>query len=243
MFNLIYETIKMKIWILLFFSLFSIGNIEAQDSVLKKDYFYFPGSYKTWSHKYCAGISLMRLPNEIIEEEISSLPMINCDFALGLPKKFLLKAQLSTNYISNRLSVAIQKSIFDKKFALAIGVNTSLWYGQLNQEVIHLRAFGVVFNPYIVGGIHFKDYYLSLKLDNQYGFMRTFSDKAMLGKSSMPNSAYSVQFAVEQPLWNNHWVALGVKLNYATFQYQSWLVYSALNQHLLYPEYSFTFLF
>jgi hypothetical protein len=141
------------------------------------------------------------------------------------------------------LSLSVQKSIIDKKIAIAVGVNTSYWFGQLYQYVIRLKAFGAIANPYIAGGVHFKDIYLSLKLENQFSIMKTASEDEMLGRSAQPNSAYAVQFIIEQPLWKNNWVALGVKLNYSKFYYQAWLTYTAIDEYLLYPEYSFTFIF
>ncbi len=232
---------RIKIIVIL---LFIIQNIVAQDTVKRKPFIFYPGSYKTWEYKISTGVSLTRIPVEIVEEEINSLPMINCDFRMGFPKKFLLHSKINANYISNMFSIAIQKSIIDKKFSFAIGANSSFWFGQLYQDVIRLNAIGFILNPYIIGGVHLKDFYLSLKFENQLiSKMRTISDNTMLGKSSQPNSAYSLQFQIEQPLWNNHWVALGAKFNYATFNYQSWLTYSAIDKYLLYPEYSFTFIF
>jgi hypothetical protein len=229
---------------LLFILLFFLQiQVFGQDTISKENFIFFPGSYKKWDYKFSTGVSLTRLPNDIIEEEINSLPMLNGDFKMGLPKKFMLHSKINANYISNMFSIGLQKSIIDKKNALAMGINTSFWFGQLYQDVIRLRAIGFVFNPYIIGGIHFKDFYLSLKFENQFSTMKTFSDDAMLGTSRQPNSAYSLQFVIEQPLWNNHWVAMGVKLNYATFNYQSWLTYSAIDKYLLYPEYSFAFIF
>ena len=232
---------KIKLAILLLYIF--IQSSVSQDIVKPKPYIFFPGAYQKWEYKISGGLSLTRLPNEIVEEEINTLPMLNADFRMGLPLKIMLHSKINTNYISNMFSLALQKNIIDKKFALAVGANSSFWFGQLYQEVIRLNAFGFIINPYIVGGVHFDDIYLSLKLENQYGTMRTFSEGVPLGKSNQPNSAYSFQFTIEQPLWNNHWVALGLKLNYAKFNYQSWLTYSAIDQYLLYPEYSFTFIF
>lgn len=233
----------MKTTLTIFLLIIVQSFIFGQDSIPQKPYIFYPGSYPKWKHKFSTSISLTRLPTEIIEEEINSVPMIHGDFRIGLPKKFMFQTSISSNYISNMLSLSFQKSVIDKKFSLALGAKTSFWYGQLYQDVIRLRAVGFILNPYIVGGIHLKDYYLSVKFENQYATMRTFSDDAMLGKSSQPNSAYSISFSIEQPLWDNHWVALGAKFNYAKFQYQSWLAYNAIKTYLLYPEFSFTYIF
>ncbi|MFZ4400885.1 MAG: hypothetical protein ACOYO1_12690 [Bacteroidales bacterium] len=233
----------MKFKIILFFA-FILHNLAiGQDIVKSKPFIFFPGAYQKWEYKISTGLSLTRLPNEIIEEEINTLPTINADFKMGLPLKFILHSRINTNYISNMLSLAFQKSIIDKKIAMAVGVNTSYWFGQLYQDVIRLKAYGFIANPYITGGIHFKDIYLSLKLENQFSIMKTASEDEMLGRSLQPNSAYAIQFTIEQALWKNNWVALGVKLNYSKFYYQAWLTYTAIDEYLLYPEYSFTFIF
>ncbi len=229
--------------ILLFFLILSQTIIHAQDVVPHKPYIFFPGVFQKWEYKISTGISLTRLPNEIIEEEINTLPMVNADFKIGLPLNFLLHSRIEANYISNRISLAIEKNIISKKFALAVGLNSSYWFGQLYQDAIKLKAFGGILNPYIAGGFHFNDIYISLKIDNQFGIMKTSSEDVMLGRFTQPNSAYSFTFSLEQPLWKNNWVAMGVKLNYAKFNYQAWLTYTAIDEYLLYPEYSFTFIF
>lgn len=227
-----------------FFLLFLYSyNVLSQNKILINPCISFPGSYQKWDYKFSAGLSITRVPLEITEEEINTSPMLNANFRIGLPKKFALQAKLNTNYISNMISVDIQKNLIDKKAVFGLGVNTSFWFGHLYQEVIKLNASGFIFNPYIIGGYKFKDFYLTVKLENQFSTMRTFSEDATLGKSSQPNSAYSFQFIVEQPLWNNNWVSLGVKLNYAKFYYQAWLTYTAIDEYLLYPEYSFSFIF
>jgi len=215
----------MKIKITLFLLLIVQQSIISQDIVKPKSFIFYPSAYQKREYKISTGISLTRLPNQIVEEEINTLPMINADFRMGLPLKLELHSQINTNYISNMFSLGLQKNIIDGKIALALGANVSLWYGQLHQEVIRLDAFGGILNPYIVGGVRFKDVYLSLKVENQFAIMKTFSEGVSLGKSPQPNSAYSFHFTIEQPLWNNHWVALGFKLNYAKFNYQSWLTY------------------
>lgn len=228
----------------IFFLFLTIQNLViAQDILMPKTFIFYPGAFQRWEYKISTGISLTRLPNEIIEEEINTLPTINADFKIGLPLKFILHSSIKTNYISNMLSIAVQKSLVDRKVALVAGTNASYWFGQLYQDVIRLKAYGFIVNPYIVGGFHFNDIYLSLKLENQFSIMKTSSDDVMLGRSSQPNSAYAVQFIIEQPLWKNNWVALGVKLNYSKFYYQAWLTYTAIDEYLLYPEYSFTFIF
>ncbi len=233
----------MKISFLFVFALFYSFTAISQDIILKKDILFYPSTFTKWNYKISTGLSITRVPLEITEEEINTLPVINADFKIGLPKKITLHAKLNSNYISNMISIAFQKNLIEKRAILGLGLNTSFWFGHLYQEVIRLNASGFILNPYIIGGYKFKNFYFSYKLENQYSTIRTYSEDAILGKSSQANSAYSFQFIIEQPLWNNNWVAIGVKLNYAKFYYQAWLTYTAIDEYLLYPEYSFSFIF
>ncbi len=223
--------------------LFHSVYVVSQENKQKNNIIFYPSSFQKWDYKISTGLSITRVPLEITEEEINTLPMINAEFKIGLPKKISVFTKLNTNYISNMISIAFQKNVFEKRAIIGLGLNTSFWFGHLYQEVIRLNANGFILNPYIIGGYKFNNFYISCKLENQFSTMRTFSEDATLAKSSQPNSAYSFQFIVEQPLWNNNWVAIGVKLNYAKFYYQAWLTYTAIDEYLLYPEYSFSFIF
>lgn len=233
----------MKIKLLFFILIFNSLYVVSQNNIQKNDFIFYPGSLSQWDYKFSIGLSLTRIPLEITEEEINTLPMINADFKMGMPKKFTLHAKLNSNYISNMISIAFQRNIIERRTVFGLGVNTSFWFGHIYQEVIRLNANGFIINPYIIGGYNFNNFNISCKLENQFSTMRTFSEDAILARSSQPNSAYSFQFIVEQPLWNNNWVAIGVKLNYAKFYYQAWLTYTAIDEYLLYPEYSFSFIF
>ena len=72
--------------------------------------------------------------------------------------------------------------------------------------------------------------------------MKTQSEDVLLGEFYRPLSAYCLNFSIEQPLWNDHWVLIQIKLNYAKFFYQSWLAYSTVDEYLLYPQFSFGFI-
>jgi hypothetical protein len=231
--------------VILFSFVFSL-NCFAQDSLKIKEnkrYYFFPKAYKKYKYSFNTGISITRLPTEVVEEEINTSPVLNGNFRLGLPWKFSMDFKFSTNYVSNLGGLTIYRSFINKKFSFAIGSNTSIWFGHLEMQTIKLKSYGLIYSPLILAGYDFKKFLITLEAEINYGFMKTFSNDELLGKFNQPRSLYAVKVAIEQPLWNNHSVILSVKSNYARFYYQSWLSYSTIKDYLYYPEFSFAFIF
>jgi hypothetical protein len=218
-------------------------NTYCNDDTLNNcNYFFYPKNYQTNSYKFLLGISLTKLPTNLVEEEISTIPMLNTEFRYGLPLNLSFILQFSSNYISNLGAAGIQWSFFNHDFSSAIGFSNSVWFGHLDMQSIKLKSFGVMIKPFITFGMDFKKFKISSSVSTQYNYMKTDSDDELLGEFYKPHSLYSLNMTIEQPLWKDNMVLLGINLNYATFYYQSWLVYSAINQYILYPEVSFGFI-
>lgn len=220
-------------------------NCVAQDSIKIKEnkrYYYFPKAYEKYNYSFNTGISITRLPTEVVEEEINTSPVINCNFRLGLPWKLSTDVKFSTNYISTLGGVSVYRSFINKKLSFGIGANTSMWFGHLDMETIKVKSYGVIYSPLLIIGYDFDKFLITITGELNYGFMRTYSNDVLLGNFKQPRSLYSVKASIEQPLWNNHSVILSVKSNYAWFYYQSWLSYSTIDDYLYYPEFSFAFI-
>lgn len=219
-----------------------MNSIDAQDTIEREAYFVYPKAFKKWHGAFLAGASITRLPTEVVEEEISTSPVLTAEYRLGLPKKWNLCLKLSSNYISNLGALHVSRSLINKKFALALGGNASMWFGHLELQAIKLKSYGVILSPQLTFGYDFRKYFLSVAAEVNYGFMRTFSNEEELATFKQNQSLFAIKIAIEQPLWKTHSFLLFSKLNYAQFYYQSWLSYSTLSDYLLYPEFGFAFI-
>ncbi len=205
-------------------------------------YFNFPKSYETWDYKFLAGIGITKLPTNIVEEEINTSPVAFADFRLDLPWNFTTDLYIATNYISNIGTLSIQANLINSFVSFSPGIRGSMWFGHVEMESIKLKSYGMLIKPFVSAGIDFGDVMLTGTLEMQFGNMYTYSEDSLLAKFSQPRSGYTLRFTLEQPLFGNTWVLLGLGLNYATFYYQSWLSYSAIRQYLFYPEIYFGFI-
>lgn len=205
-------------------------------------YFNYPKSYETWDYRFLAGIGITKLPTNIVEEEINTSPVAFADFRLDLPWNFTTDLYMATNYISNIGTLSIQANLINSFVSVAPGIRGSMWFGHVEMESIKLKSYGMLIKPYVSAGIDFGDVMLTGTLEIQFANMYTFSEDSLLARFNQPRSNYTLRFTLEQPLFGNTWVLLGLGLNYATFYYQSWLSYSAIRQYLFYPEVYFGFI-
>ena len=213
-----------------------------KDSTGDFDYLFFPRVKPNWTSSYVVGIGVTKLPTPVVEEEINTAPNILANYRLDLPFNFTFDAHLATNYISNLISTGLQFHVLNGGFVFSFGASINAWYGYANFESIKLKSYGFMGKPFVSAGIDFGEMLVTATAELQYGKMYTFSEGKKLAEFNQPNSSYTFKLIIEQPLWKKNCVVLGLGLNYATFYYQSWLSYSAIQEYLLYPEFYFGFI-
>lgn len=217
-------------------------SVYGSDSISKPSFIYYPARLDTWEMMVGIGLSVTSLPIEVVEEEINQSPLLKIDYKLGLPANFSLNAKLFSNYIVNGSSMGFDYAWIDRKFSSNVGFDVTGWFGHLNMDAIQLKARGMIISPYVTTGIKFDNLLLSARIETQISTIWTDDyDEIILGKVKYPDKGIALHLTVEQPLWNDNWTALGIKLNYTKFYYQSWLSYNTLDEYLFYPEVIFSF--
>lgn len=217
-------------------------KLYSGDSTHEAQYINFPDPYPLWEYKFAAGLGITKLPTQIVEEEINTSPIVYGSFRISLPLNFSGSVYFATNYISNIGTLGLDFAPITSPIVLSIGARSSIWFGHVEMESIRLKSYGLIFKPLVSAGINFGDLLFTGSFEVQYSTMKTYSEDALLATFKQPNSGYILRFTLEQPLYNNHWVLLGLGLNYSNFYYQSWISYSAIKSYLLYPEIYFGFI-
>jgi hypothetical protein len=220
------------------------------DSLLKaaptnteaRPYMRYPKTKREWGLQVGTGLTLTKLPTEIVEEEINQSPMINVSCRFDTPSKFWMFAQLKSNYIANYFVLGGNYTIINDRWSVSIGNDIAVWFGHVEFGDFSLKARGLITYPNITIGLDMDDFFLSLKTELQHSMMLTDVDGAYFGNTQENRPGLGFTIAIEQPFWNDNWVIIGVKLNYTSFYYQTWLSYSTLDEYLLFPELIFTFI-
>ena len=103
---------KNTVLILLIF-LSIIFSAEAVGKLCQPKFIYFPHSYDKWDYRFNIGLSISRLPTEIVEEEINTSPMVLFDFRLGLPYNLSTTLLFNSNYMANHGSLGLQWTLIN----------------------------------------------------------------------------------------------------------------------------------
>jgi hypothetical protein len=202
----------------------------------------YPKPYDKWNYSFLTGISVAKLPVIISENEVSHAPLLWLDFRMGLPYDISSGIELKSNYISNLAAISFGWTFSLHPFCFQVGGKVSGWYGQLSMDSEKFSSLGWILSPFIKSGMQFNEIYATLSLETLHSRYYTYSENEFLGIVRDPRAGIAVQLSVEQPLWHDNYVLLGVKFTYSKFFYQSWLSYSTIDDYLIYPEIMFGFI-
>lgn len=232
----------MRVAVLILFVISNFVVSASIDTSKTADFINYPALMESWDYSIAIGASVTSLPIEVVEEEINRSPIIRFDSRLGLPARFSTSFRFYSNYLVNSGTLGFDFNLFDSKASANLGVDGSMWFGHLNLDAIQLKARGLTVSPNLSLGVRFEDLLLSSKFEVQFASIWTDDgEEAPLGRKRYPDKGLAMQLNLEQPLWNNNWTLLALKLNYTKFYYQTWLSYNSLDEYLLYPEIIFAF--
>lgn len=234
------KTIIKLVFILLSLSLGQYSY--AQSDTSSRKFIYYPETYAKWNYRFVAGASISSFPAVISENQVSHSPMLFGGFRIGMPLNISASINLSSNYISNYASISLICSPIQEPITIAIGGKIAGWYGQLELDAENFNSRGFILNPLINLGIRLDKLMLSIELESQYSRFFTYSENEFLGTVKEPEAGYGISINLEQPLWNDNYVVIGLKINYSKFFYQSWLSYNTIDEFLFYPEVLFGFI-
>lgn len=209
--------------------------VTTPDSI----FLFFPKSFANGDFQSSLGISVTRLPMQVVEEEISYSPTLNYDFRYGISNNFSLNGSLISNYITNKLQIGSTWSNFYKKLQYCIGIFTSGWYSHLDVDAIKLNTYGITLTPRISVGYNLFNILTTVQLESQHHIFWNYLEKEYLGSTKIFDGGFSMNVITEQPFVGKMNTIIALKFHYVKFHYQSWLAYSVIDEYLFYPEFYF----
>lgn len=208
-----------------------------------RDYLYFPSPIPAWDMRYTLGFTLAYIPKAIVEEEIYYSPLADLNMRLGLPWNFSAHARISTIGITNHLMFGGQWSLSLGKFSISPSYDFGYWLGTIRIKGFDVVANGFINYPGLAIGVDFDDFYTSLKAELLWiTFEETFTGETTTGGIKRELAGAAFTYALEQPFWKNTSIAMGVKLYYTKFFYQSWISFSTFDRTLFFPEFFIGFI-
>jgi len=165
-------------------------------------------------------------------------PMFNYAAKYSLPSGFNLQGELSTLFVSNRVSAGPFWNYRKDKFYLGLGYQIAFNYGVLKQFGFNTVLTGWEQQPSITIGHSFAKTAVVLRGDLYYTNDITFSE----GGHDVKNNngfvnGYSFTGSFEQRLHGNHVMSLGLKVNYLRYHIIAWPALPVNSYRYLFPEF------
>jgi len=195
--------------------------------------------------KYFAGMSHALLPEDVIEsDDLFWAPLFKFHALYGIPKNFLIEGSLNTNLVTWHFSLGAKWNYVIDKFSFALGYDVAYLFGGLGQFGFDSSIKGWMNYPNLTFGYEFNKFTVSVKGELVLVTSLTESaDDLEVASDLNTVSGYTITVAVEQPLWKDNFLLVGVKINWVEFYYPQWAAFSTFDRSYFIPELTAGFVF
>jgi hypothetical protein len=205
-------------------------------------YFYEPFPLEPGSSILQIGGSFSLLPYPDAEQEVP-IPALDVQYKLGVFKNFAAVGVLSTCYFSNLVHAGIQWNTDIHRFSCGVANHVGFVYGFITRENLFddVEGFGLFDMMIVRLGFRFDDFACSCSFVTTY-IMDSKSYVNGLRAPGGPERSlndYYCTLVVEQPFLSNLRLSIGLSLGYARTPYQTWMLYSTVDEWLFSPEFFF----
>lgn len=210
---------------------------------IKKNSFYYPHNIGSVKYIHTAGIKSANLPEDIIESDDDyRAPLIFYDFKFGLLNEFSLDGGIETNFITVQFKFGPKWSQELGKFTFAVGGYAAHYLGAFNQFDFKTKINGWIVYPNLTIGYEFPRFSVSLESElilaidqsTKIGDIETVNDVKTI-------SGFSVTAYLEQPLWKDNFLVIGLKAYFTKFYHPIWISFSTFDRLYFIPEAIFSF--
>jgi hypothetical protein len=207
----------------------------------------FPDNPKPWHFRIGAGILVANPPMDIIETSLQA-PLVNVNMSFGLPWKISLACDITTIVVSNQLSFGARFGTGFGNFALSAGWDVAWVYGQFRADGFDNVTKAWLHYPSVSLGYKLKKLAFTVKAEAVYlaGIRQLIGQTTATGLvlSDYNNylNGFTGAFYIEQRLWRNNVLIIGLKDNYVKYYWPTWMLFSTFNRFYHIPEFSLMFI-
>lgn len=222
-----------------------ISTLLAQELNFNDNTFFYPHTYNSGQIISSLGVAAAKLPEDVVEtDDVFRAPLFSYRMKYGLPENFLAEGSIETNIVTFNFMLGPQWHYMLDKLAFSIGTDLSFYFGKLEQFGFDTKFNGWALYPNISAGYKFNKFTISVKSELVFNL----AEQSKNGDSEIENNldffnGWTIGFYLEQPLWKDNYVVLGVRSTFLKFYYPMWAAFSTFDRAFYIPEATFTFIF
>ena len=223
-----------------------LGSVSnAQQLNFNDNTFFYPHAFSPGQIVSSLGLALAKLPEDVVEtDDVFRAPLFSYRLKYGLPKNFLAEGSVETNIVTFNFMLGPKWNYEIDKFGFSLGADLSYYFGQLEQFGFDTKFNGWALYPNVSAGYQFEKFTISLKSELVFNL----AEQSKNGESEIKNdldffNGWTIGFYIEQPLWKENYIVLGVRSTFLKFYYPMWAAFSTFDRASYIPEATFTFIF
>ena len=217
----------------------------AQQLNFNENAFFYPHSFRSGQIISSLGLSTAKLPEDVVEtDDIFRAPLFSYKLKYGLPENFLAEGGLETNLITFHFSAGPKWNYEDNKWGFSVGGDIAYWFGQLEQFGFDTKFNGWILYPNLSAGYRFNKFTLSLKSEVVLNLAETSTNGELEISDDLDfYNGWTIGVYLEQPLWKDNYVVIGIRSTFLKFYYPMWAAFSTFDRTFFIPEALFSFNF
>jgi hypothetical protein len=202
-------------------------------------YFIYPQPWAAGNYFSTVGLIAAGLPEDQVEEASSMIraPLFNYQGLYGLKNNFQIYGGVYTNIITFHFSVGPKWGLAFDKFAFTVGYDIAYWSGKLEQFGFQSKIRGWISYPNLTLGYNFEKFAISVK--GELIILINLVEKQDEIEITTDRNSFAggtLGFYIEQLLWKDNYILVGLKVNYTKFYYPTWAAFTTFDRHLIIPE-------
>jgi len=213
-------------------------SIHAQTDTEDVENYFYPEAMNFGQIKSILGLSMSSLPEDVVEtDDLFYAPLFSYYLKIGMPANFVVEASANSNIVTFQISLGTKWNFCPGKMSFAPGYDVAYWFGGLKSFGFDSKARGWIHYPNFTFGYHFKTFTVSVKSELiLVTYVLEFQDDLVIARERNFYSGFAITTAIEQPLWDENILMLGLKINYTKSYYPQWATYSRFNRYFFIPE-------
>ncbi len=224
--------------------LYSFSNAYAQQLDLNKNTFFFPHTYKYQQMISSLGVSTAKLPEDVVEtDDLIRAPLFSYRVKYGLPENFVAEGGVETNIVTWQFSLGPKWHYQINRMGFSLGADIAFWIGQLKHFGFDTKVNGWTVYPNISAGYQFDKFAISLKSEVVLNLAETSTQGDLEISDNLDfYNGWTIGIYLEQPLWKDNYVVLGIRSTFLKYYYPLWAAFSTFDRTYYIPEATITFI-
>jgi hypothetical protein len=213
---------------------------ETNDKSLKKDIsditIINPDVYDPFEFRSSFSILFSSIPIDWLEISLD-VPILQFSTRMGLPSGFTLNGTLQTVFISNEFCLGADWNYVYGPFSFSLGIDEIFLWGLFRMMEFQNNTLGFSTNPNL--SIGYKTDEVAYTIYSEFNFLSSLnlsSGNSEINTDRFKSPGGSVSLFLEQRLWSNKVMIVGLINNFYKFFFPAWPAYHVFQKLYYIPQ-------